>query len=328
MRIIVDGMGGDYAPVEILKGCAMAVETLGVEITVTGEREILEKAFKDNNISTEGIEIEESEGVIKMEDNPLLIRTEKKNTSLGKAFHLLREGKGDALVSAGNSGAVIIGATIIAGRIKGLNRPAFAAVVPTEKGYAQLLDSGANIECTPLQLEQFAVMGSVYMKKMFNIQSPKVGLANNGTEETKGTELYKETFKALANNDKINFIGNVEGRALMLGDADVIVADGFTGNLMLKSAEGACKYFLHAMKDMFSGFNGKLAALLVLKKINALKKRADVKEVGGAPVLGCAKPVIKAHGNSDAKAICSAIRQARDYAASGAIEEITEAFAK
>lgn len=325
MKIVVDGMGGDNAPVEILKGCALAVREYGVEIIVTGDETAIKNAVTENSIDMTNITVEPSDGVITMEDNPLSLRTEKKNSSLGKAFQILKSGEADALVGAGNSGALIVGATIIAGRIKGINRPAFAAVFPGADGFTMLLDSGANVECTPHQLEQFALLGSVYMEKMFGIPSPRVGLANNGTEETKGTELYRQTHALLEKNKHINFVGNVEGRALMAGGADVIVADGFAGNLMLKSAEGAAKFMSSELKKLFSGFGGKLAGLLVLKKIKSMKKRLDVKEIGGAPILGSARCVVKAHGNSDARAFASAIRQARDYAASGIIEKVSDA---
>ena len=181
MKIVVDGMGGDNAPVEILRGCALAVKEYGVEIVVTGDPEKIGNAVKENSIDMSGISVEPSDGAITMEDNPMSLRTEKKDSSLGKAFRMLKNGEADALVSAGNSGAIIVGATIIAGRIRGINRPAFAAVFPGADGYTMLLDSGANIECTPHQLEQFALLGSVYMEKMFGIASPRVGLANNGT---------------------------------------------------------------------------------------------------------------------------------------------------
>ena len=275
-----------------------------------------------------GITVEAADGIITMEDNPLSLRTEKKNSSLGKAFQILKKGEADALVGAGNSGALLVGATIIAGRIKGVNRPAFAAVFPGADGYTMLLDSGANVECTPHQLEQFALLGSVYMEKMFGIASPRVGLAKNGTEATKGTDLYRQTHALLEKNGHINFVGNVEGRALMAGGADVIVADGFAGNLMLKSAEGAAKFMTKELKNLFSGFAGKIAGALVLKKIKSMKKRLDVQEIGGAPILGSAKCVVKAHGNSDAKAFSSAVRQARDYASSGIIEKVSAAMAE
>lgn len=328
MKIVVDGMGGDNAPVEILKGCALAVREYGVEIIITGDEAQIKKAAEENSVDMTGITVEAADGIITMEDNPLSLRTEKKNSSLGKAFQILKKGEADALVGAGNSGALLVGATIIAGRIKGVNRPAFAAVFPGADGYTMLLDSGANVECTPHQLEQFALLGSVYMEKMFGIASPRIGLANNGTEATKGTDLYRQTHALLEKNGHINFVGNVEGRALMAGGADVIVADGFAGNLMLKSAEGAAKFMTKELKNLFSGFAGKIAGALVLKKIKSMKKRLDVKEIGGAPILGSAKCVVKAHGNSDAKAFSSAVRQARDYASSGIIEKVSAAMAE
>ena len=325
MKIVVDGMGGDNAPVEILKGCALAVKEYGVEIIVTGDEAQIKKAAEDNSIDMTKITVEPADGVITMEDNPLSLRTEKKNSSLGKAFQLLKSGEADALVGAGNSGALIVGATIIAGRIKGINRPAFAAVFPGADGYTMLLDSGANVECTPQQLEQFAVLGSVYMEKMFGITSPRVGLANNGTEETKGTDLYKQTHALLANNGHINFVGNVEGRALMAGGADVIVADGFAGNVLLKSIEGTAAMVTGVLKEELMGtFLSRIGALLCKPALRRVKRRMNYAEYGGALLLGIDGGIIKAHGSSNAKAIAATLRQASDFIEGNVVEIIRQ----
>jgi glycerol-3-phosphate acyltransferase PlsX len=237
---------------------------------------------------------------------------------------MLSEGKGDAFVSAGNTGALFAGATLIVRKIKGLNRPAIAAVLPMDPPVL-LLDSGANINVTPQYLVQFGIIGSEYMKKMYGVESPRVGLLNNGEEKTKGTELQTETYKLLSECENINFIGNVEGNGIAKNKCDVLVTDGFTGNILLKSIEGMGKLMMSLLKDIFGANLGtKIGYLLVKKKLGAVKKALDSSEHGGAPLLGISKPVIKAHGSSNAKAFKNAIRQAAAYAESGMIEKITE----
>ena len=328
MRIIVDGMGGDNAPLCILRGCADAVTEYGIEVCVTGRRNILEQTMSEHDISRQGITIIDAPEVITMEDDPLSVVKDKKNSSMGVALELIKNGEGDALVSAGNSGALLAGSTLVVKRIKGIKRAALSAVLPSKTGYVMLVDCGATIDCRPEFLNQYGLMGYVYMKKMFNILNPKVGLANNGAEECKGTDLYIEAHKQLKSNEFINFIGNVEGRGIMLGECDVVVADGFTGNLILKTCEGTSLFFLDFMKGLFSkNLLSKLSAALVMKDIKDFKKKADYKEVGGGALLGISKPVVKAHGSSDAKAIKNAIRQAKTYASTGIVEEITSAVA-
>ena len=321
MKIIVDGFGGDNAPLAVLQGCEMAVKEYGVEIVVTGDEETLKKTAQENGVSLEHISFHHAPSVITMEDEPTSILKEKADCSMAAAFQLVKEGKGDAFVSAGNTGAILVGATFLLKRIKGVKRAALASVIPTATGCYLLMDCGANVECRPEILTQFGIMGSLYMKKVMKTANPKVGLINIGAEETKGGELQ---IAALAQMKEapINFTGNVEARELPKGAVDVAVADGFTGNIVLKLTEGMGSLMSAKLKEIFGGAVGKLAGALVLKKIKALKKSMDYTEYGGAPLLGITQPVIKAHGSSNPKAFKNAIRQARDFAQSGMIEEL------
>ena len=326
MKIVVDGFGGDNAPLAVLEGCAMAVKEYGVELIVTGDQDVLRKTAEENGISLNGISFHHAPSVITMEDEPTSILKEKADCSMAAAFQLVKEGKGDAFVSAGNTGAILVGATFLLKRVKGVKRAALASVIPTETGRYLLMDSGANVECRPEILTQFGVMGSLYMEKVMKVKSPKVGLVNIGTEETKGGELQ---IAALAQMKAapIRFAGNVEARELPMGAVDVAVADGFTGNVILKLTEGMGALMSHKLKEIFSGTAGTLAGALVLKKIKALKKSMDYTEYGGAPLLGISKPAIKAHGSSNPKAFMNAIRQARDFTQSGLIGQIQGAVA-
>ncbi len=324
MKIVVDGFGGDNAPLAVLQGCALAAAEYGVEILVTGNREVLEKTAADNGISLKGIEIYDTPGVITMEDDPASILKEKADSSMAAAFRLVKEGKGDAFVSGGSTGAIVVGATFILKRIKGVKRAGLATVIPTVNGCYLLMDAGANLDCQPKVLCQFGVMGSLYMQKVQKVESPRVGLVNIGAEETKGGELQREALKLLK-EAPIRFAGNVEAREIPAGAVDVAVADGFTGNIILKLTEGLGSMFAKKVKGMFKGAGGSLAGLLVLSKIKAFKKSMDYTEYGGAPLLGIEKPVIKAHGSSNAKAIQNAIRQARDFASTGLTGAIAQA---
>ncbi|PWM45680.1 MAG: phosphate acyltransferase PlsX [Clostridiales bacterium] len=325
MKIIVDGMGGDNAPLAVLQGCAQAVVEYGVEIVITGKKAEIEQLMEENQISRQNISLVDAPTVLTMEDDPISIVKDKKESSMGVALEMLKNGEGDAMLSAGNTGALLTGATLIVKRINGVKRAALAPVLPNKEGLVMLIDSGATIDCRPEFLEQYGIMGSVYMKNMYNIAKPRIGLANNGSEDCKGTELYTSSNKLLRENKNINFIGNVEGRGLMLGECDVYVADGFTGNLILKTVEGTSLFFLDFMKKLFGkSIISKLAAALVMKDIKAFKKKSDYKEIGGAALLGISKPVIKAHGSSDARAIKNAINQAKIFASSNIIEEITD----
>jgi glycerol-3-phosphate acyltransferase PlsX len=263
-----------------------------------------------------------------MEDNPICVVKSKKESSMAKAFMLLRDGEGDAVVSAGNTGAILTGASLILKKIKGIKRAAIGAIVPLDKPIL-LLDSGANTDNQPEYLQQFAVMGYIYMKNIFGMQSPRVGLVNNGSEETKGTEAYVKAYELLKNTDNINFIGNVEGRDIPSGVCDVLVADGFTGNIILKLCEGFGSYMSRTLKGIFKkSIITKLGALMVMPQVKALKKQLDHTEYGGAPLLGVSAPVIKAHGSSNAKAFKNAVKQAKVFAETGITQEIIDALSK
>ncbi len=326
MKIIVDAYGGDNAPLEILKGCEMAVEKYGVEIVLTGSEEDIRKVSKENKISLKNMTIVDAPDVISMEEHPREITKSKKNCSMAVGLRLLSEGQADGFVSAGSTGALLMGATLIVKRIKGIKRPALGPVMPKANGMVMLIDSGANADCRPEMLKQFAQMGSVYMDKVMGVSNPRVGLANVGTEDTKGDELRTATFPILKNLEGINFVGNVEARDIPNDGCDVIVCDGFTGNIILKMYEGVAGALLGKIKGVFSkNLKTKLGAALVLKEMKAMKKEIDYNEYGGAPFLGVQKPVFKAHGSSKAKTMCNAIGQLIDFIKSGAIDDITAA---
>lgn len=326
MKIIVDAFGGDHAPLEIIKGCAIAVEEFGVDILLTGKESVIRKTAEDNGISLNRMDIEDCSEVISMEDEPNTVLKVKKDSSMAVGLRLLNEGRGDAFISAGNSGALCVGATITIRRIKKIKRPAFAPILPSESGFFMLLDGGANVECRPEMLHQFAVMGSVYMERVMKVANPRVGLANVGTEDHKGTELYRETYQLLKNSN-LNFIGNVEGRDIPKGVCDVVVCDGFAGNMILKTYEGVAITLMKKMKHMFAdSVKGKLAAALVVSDLKELKTKFDYNKYGGAPILGASKPVFKAHGDSKAITMRNAIKLSMDYVNGKAIEEITAAL--
>ena len=326
MKIIVDAFGGDNAPLEIIKGCAQAVSEYGIEIILTGDEKIINEVANQNNISLENIEIYNCSQIITMDDTADSVLKTKKDSSMAVGFKLLNEGKGDAFVSAGNSGALCVGATLAVKRIKGIKRPAFAPVLPHINGFFMLIDGGANVECRPEMIYQFAVMGSVYMEKVMGIENPRVALANVGTEEHKGNELYQNTYKLLADSN-LNFVGNIEGRDIPAGVCDVVVCDGFTGNLILKTYEGAAITLMKQIKHMFAdSTKGKLAASLIMKDLKALKSRFDYNAYGGAPILGASKPVFKAHGDSKAQTLKNAIKLSMDYVKADAINEISSAL--
>ena len=323
MKIIIDVMSGDNAPLEILKGTVMAASELSDQTFVlVGQKETIEQAAKENALDISKMEIVHADEVVTMEDDPIAVVRGKKNSSMMTALSMLSEGKGDVLVSAGNTGALFSGASLIVRKMKGVQRAAIATVLPF-KSPALLLDSGANLVVNDEVMEQFAYMGSAYMKKMYGIESPRVGILNNGEEECKGLELQIESYKRLKANNELNFVGNVEANRLIKGACDVIVTDGFTGNILLKTVEGMGKMMLGLLKDLFTkSLSTKLSYLMVKKHLGQVKKDFDPAEHGGAPILGIAKPVIKAHGSSKARAFRSAIHQAVAYASSGVMADI------
>ena len=326
MKIIVDAFGGDNAPLEIIKGCAIAAEEFGVDILLTGKENVIRETAQKNQISLNRIEIADCSEVITMEDEANAVLKTKKDSSMAVGLRLLNEGKGDAFISAGNSGALCVGATLAVKRIKGIKRAAFAPVLPSETGFFMLLDGGANVDCRPEMLYQFALMGSVYMEKVMHVSNPRVGLANVGVEEHKGTDLYKEAYQLLKDSS-LNFIGNVEGRDIPKGVCDVVVCDGFAGNMILKTYEGVAITLMKRMKHMFTdSFKGKMAAALVMKDLKELKEKFNYNAYGGAPILGASKPVFKAHGDSKAVTLRNAIKLSIDYVSGKAIDEITSAL--
>ena len=319
MKIIIDAMSGDNAPREIVAGAVKAADELGVEILFVGKEQEV-KACLGTRASQ--FEIVHTEEIITMEDDPSTATRRKKDSSM----KLLSEGKGDAVVSAGSTGALLTGATLTVGRIKGIRRAALAPVLPAGEHGVMLIDCGANVECTAEYLLQFAFMGSYYASKIMGCTNPRVGLLNIGTEDTKGGELQHRTFALLKEaNDKgrINFIGNVEGTTVFSGDVDVVVSDGFTGNVLLKTTEGVIKFMMKSLKGVFyKNTKNKLAAAVLKNDLGAMKKSFDPNEVGGTALIGISKPVVKAHGSSKAPAFFSAIRQAVIFARSGMIEDI------
>lgn len=326
MKIIVDAMGGDNAPEAIVKGAVYARDRLGVEICLVGRTEDIERCL--DGVDRSGISIVDAPEIITMEDDPSTAVRRKKNSSMAIALNLLKNGEGDAMVSAGSTGALLTGATLIVKRVHGVRRAAMAPVFPSRENGLMLIDCGANAECTPEYLLQFGYMGSFYAKRIMNIDNPRVGLLNIGVEETKGGTLQHETYKLLRQAEeagRINFVGNVEASTMLMGGVDVVVADGFSGNIALKTAEGVAKWLFTELKDVFRmSAKNMLAAAVVKKDVKGLAKKIDPNEVGGTALLGISKPVIKAHGSSGDEAFFAAIRQAKSFAESGLINDIAE----
>lgn len=325
MRIIVDIMSGDKAPLEILLGVDRAAKqdyAKGVSFTLVGDENKIKSLAAEHKIDISSYEISHTDIVLTMEDEPQTVMREKKNSSLGLGLQLLAKGEGDAFVSAGNTGALFSGSSLIVKRVPGIQRAGIGAILPLANP-VMLLDSGASVRPNEDYMVGFAVMGNAYMKALYGVESPRVGLLNNGTEEHKGTELQQAAYTKLKCSSLINFVGNVEGNGLVLGGCDVCVTDGFTGNVSLKTIEGMGKLLSGEIKAMFgSGLGGIIAYLLMKKKLTAFKKKFDAKEHGGAPILGLSKTVIKAHGSSDAKAFSNAIRQAVNCVNSGVVDII------
>lgn len=328
MKIIVDAMGGDNAPLEIVRGALDANRKHGVEIILVGRTAEVLKAVEacGQKSLPAGVEIKDAKEVVEIADDPAMAFKQKPDSSLTVGLNLLKDGAGDAFVSAGSTGALLSGATLVVKRIRGIRRAAMGPQIPTAGGRAVLCDCGANAECTPEYLLQFAYLGSYYAQRVMGIEKPRVGLLNIGAEEEKGDTLRHETYallKEAGEAGRIHFIGNVEANEAMMGTADVIVTDGFTGNVMLKTMEGVGKFLLKSLKEMFlSSTKTKLAAGLVKGDLGQMKKLLDPSEVGGTPFLGIQKPVIKAHGGSNARAIENAVLRAKEYAESGFIADI------
>lgn len=331
MRIIIDAMGGDNAPEQIVKGAVLASAELDVDITLVGDEKKIAPILEDSlsELSADDRErvkasalVKHTEKVLTMEDDPMSVIKDNRDSSMGLALDTLAQGEGDALISAGNTGALLCGSTFIVKRIKGIKRAALGGVIPLGKKKL-LCDSGSNAEVKPEYLVQFAMMGSIYMNYVFGVKEPTVALLNNGTEECKGTEMHKEAHKLLSESG-LNFVGNVEGRDLCSDTcADVVVCDGFSGNVALKSVEGCGGFFKGVLAGMFKkNLRTKLAYLLLKNEVADFKKSVDYKENGGAPFLGIAKTVVKAHGSSDARAIYSTVKQVKALVEKDLIGEI------
>lgn len=319
-------MGGDNAPEAIVKGSIYARDRLGVELVLVGQKEKIEACIGE--YGRNGIEIVDAREVVTMSDDPSKACRNKKDSSMTVALKLLKEGKGDAMVSAGSTGALLTGATLIVKRIRGIRRAAMAPVLPSLENGIMLIDCGANAECTPEYLLQFAYMGSFYAKKLMGLESPRVGLLNIGIEETKGGELQHKTYallKEAGDEGRLNFVGNVEASTMLLGGVDVVVSDGFSGNIALKTAEGVAKWLFKELKAVFMmNTRNKLAAAVIKNDVKGIAKKIDPNEVGGTALLGISKPVIKAHGSSGDEAFFAAVRQAAQVAESGIVDDICE----
>lgn len=311
MKLIIDAMGGDNAPYEIIKG---TIETLNerndFSVVLCGQEDKIQEELSKYSFDKEKVEIVNATEVISMEEHPVEAIRKKKDSSMVVGQLLLKEKKGDAFITCGSTGACLACAQLRLGRIKGINRPALAPVLPNGKKGAMLIDCGANMDCKPVNLAQFAVMGSIYMEKVLGVENPRVGLANVGTEDTKGNELTKASFELIKEQNLVNFIGNAEGRDLV-DKVDVMVADGFAGNLMLKGMEGFASFMIGTMKKSFmSSLRTKIGALLLKPALKDLKKAMDYNAYGGAPLLGVDGVVIKGHGSSKADTMHANIMQA------------------
>ena len=329
MKIIIDAMGGDLAPEAPVLGALQGAKDFGAQITLVGRGEEILQVMKKNGISDlpEGVEIANADDVVDMHDDPATVLHKRKNSSMVVGLRMLAEGQGDAFISAGSTGALLTGATLLVKRVKGIRRAAMGPAMPNKAGgKTVILDCGANAECTPEFLLQFGLVGSLYAKKCLGIENPRVGLLNIGTEDSKGTPLQKEAYGLLqeaGSRGLLNFTGNVEARDVPMGAVDVVVCDGFSGNVLLKSIEGTATFMGSLVSRMFKkNALTKVAALLCSSGIKSLKKLLDYREIGGTQFLGIRKPVIKAHGSSDAKAFSNAVGQAMEAAGQDFSQEL------
>lgn len=335
MKILLDVMGGDNAPEANIKGAISAINTVKAEIILIGKEDVIRQKIKEiykkelEDIS-DRLKIRNCEETIEMEDQPTIAIKRKKDSSMVVGFNMLKEDEGDVFISAGNSGALLAGATLIVGRIKGIDRPALAGILPAYKSRLLLMDCGSNTNCKPINLLQFAQMSTIYLKNTFGIEKPAIGLLNIGTEETKGNELVKESYKLLKEKAEmlnINFVGNVEGRDAFSGKIDAIITDGFTGNVFLKTTEGMGKFVKISLKEsLFKNILFKIGAIPALPAMSRFAKIMDYKTYGGALFLGVKKPVVKAHGSSDEKLFKYTIIQAEKFVKNKAVDKMKEAF--
>lgn len=325
--ILVDAMGGDSAPDSVVNGCIDAVsEADGFEVLLLGDKNKITEILNKRDFKSDRIKIYETSEVITVEDIPTKAIKTKKDSSMVVGFKMLKEKKGDIFVSCGNSGALMAGALLILGRLKGVDRPSLAAIIPTKSGNGLIIDAGLNTVCKPINYYQFGIMGSIYAKAMLGLEKPRVGLVNIGSEEGKGNEVLKQAHILLSNSN-LNFIGNIEGNDVMMGKVDVIVCDGFTGNVLLKFLEGAASFFMYSLKNIFNtNLKTKLSGLMIKKKFMEYKNRLNPEEQGGAPILGVNGLVLKSHGNSNAKTVKNVVIKAGKFASENVLESIKKEF--
>ena len=328
INIVLDGMGGDNAPESTVLGAVKAVNEFNdIKVTITGVKDKLNDLLSVQNYDPEQIVVIDAPDTITMEDTPTAAIKEKKDSSMVVGLNMVAQGEGDIFVSGGNTGALLAGATLIIRRAKGIKRSPLASQIPSASGSVLLLDLGANVDCKPEYLKQFAVLGSIFMEKVADVKDPRVGLLNNGAEEHKGNMLTKESYQLLKECESINFAGNAEASQIMSGDFDVVVADGFVGNVVLKLLEGTAKTVFNGLKDSIgSSFKGKMGALMLKDSLRGLKKSFDYKEYGGALMLGLNRGVIKAHGSSDDRAIYNALALARKFVNADVVNVINSAL--
>ncbi len=326
MNIAIDAMGGDNAPYEIVKGTYdAALLRPNIKMTLLGDSEAINECLENKELPS-NLSVIHTNSFVTMEDDPMIVMKDKKDSSMAVGLNMLKNGEFDGFVSAGSTGALHAASSLIVRRIKGIRRSAIATIIPFENPIL-MLDSGANPTITADILNQWAILGSVYMNKMLNIENVRVGLLNNGTEEHKGTPEVQEAYHLLKNNDKINFVGNVESKELPNNPCDVLITDGFTGNITLKLLEGMAKFFFGSLKKVFTkNAKTKISYLLTKKELKSLKSSFDSSKYGGAPLLGLAKPVIKAHGSSNATDVTNAIMQTIEYVDTNIIQKVAESL--
>lgn len=329
MRIALDAMGGDYAPAVTVEG---AIETVNeyndLDVILFGDESRIKEEFKDKRYPSDRIHVRHTSEVIGMQESPIIALRKKKDSSIRRAIDAVKSKEAEAVVSAGNSGVAIAAALFVLGTSKGVDRPAIAALMPTLKGPFVLIDAGANVDCNAENLLQFALMGSSYCKAIFNSQEPRVALLSIGEEDTKGNELTREAFKLLKGAD-LNFIGNIEGKDIFLGDADVVVCDGFIGNIVLKTSEGLAEVIIKMLKRELTGMSaGRIGYLLMKSALRNFRKKTDYAEYGGAPLLGINGTCVISHGRSTARAIKNALRVAVEFSKKEAHKIISEEIIK
>ena len=325
-NIALDAMGGDNAPVEIVKGAIDAVQKEpDMKVFLVGKQDVVEQELKKYQYNKGQIEVVHASEVIETAEAPVNAIRKKKDSSIVVGMKLVKEGKADAFVSAGSSGAILVGGQVIVGRIKGVERPPLAPLIPTEKGVSLLIDCGANVDARPSHLVQFAKMGSIYMEHVLGIKNPKVGIVNIGAEEEKGNALVKETFPLLKEQEDINFIGSVEAREIPHGQADVVVCEAFAGNIILKLYEGVGAVLISKVKEgLMTSLRSKIGALLIKPALKSTLKQFDASEYGGAPLLGLKGLVVKTHGSSNAKEVSNTLAQCVTFKKQRINEKIQE----